>query len=378
MIPARLEAGDGAVALIASRVFGWMLVANGDGLQMGMKEIRGGCVVGEYGWCELVHENPDVFLIRVPYPNITTSYTNCYLIRDGEESLLVDTGAPSEGAFSVLTEALDLIGAPREGMSFFLTHLHLDHAGLVDRVVPEGHPLHVSRVDYELMVESTGAQYRNEMRNQVAAEGVESAELQGFIRHGMGCESFLPEGLGISLVDPGDTIRVGSIEFRVIGTAGHTPGHLSLFEPSSGILLGGDHVLFVVSPVLGIRPGIRDTMKTYIANLRKLEPMGVTKLFHSHGPIRDDWADRAEWLACHQERRLANAAQVIAENPGLTGEEVVRRMKWSARMDEWESIPLPKRWCIMECGIVTFDCLVGDGVVRRDLDAGGVYRYYVE
>lgn len=343
---------------------------------MTSRGIAEGCVVGEGGWCELIHEDPDVYLIRVPYPNITTNSTNCYLIRDGEDSMLVDTGAPSKRALAVLMEAIDLIGAPRNRMSFFLTHLHLDHAGLVDCAVPPDRPLFVSRLDYELMVASMGADYRDDMRRQVAAEGVESDELQSFVRYGLGCESFLPEGFDISLVDPGDVIRVGSIDLDVIGTAGHTPGHLSLFEPSNGILFGGDHVLFVVSPVLGVRPGICDTMKTYIANLRKLEPMGVTRLFHSHGPLRDDWAERAEWLARHQERRLADAARIIAEKPGMTGEEVIRSMKWSARMDEWEKIPLPKRWCIMECGIVALDCLAGDGMVRRDLDSAGVYRYY--
>ena len=345
---------------------------------MNDKNVRTGCEVGEGGWCELVHEAPDVFLIRVPYPNITTNSTNCYLICDGDESLLIDTGAPSEGGLRALEEALDLIGAPKERMSFFLTHLHMDHAGLVDRVVPADRPLYVGRVDYETTAQFSTPEYRESMRALIEAEGVESYELSGFVRNGLGFESFLPPEFDIETVDPGDIIRVGSYELQVIDTAGHTPGHLSLFEPRSGVFFGGDHVLFVVSPVLGVCPGAADTLATYIANLRKLEGMDISKLLHSHGKLRDDWLERAQWLAHHHEKRAADTAEIISRCPGLTGEGVVRRMKWSAKTDVWDKIPIAKRWCIMECGMATLEYLVTTDKVRRDQDASGVYRYFAE
>ena len=48
---------------------------------------------------EQVFHAPDVYLVQVPFENISTSATNCYVIMDGGEALVVDTGAPSdEGA----------------------------------------------------------------------------------------------------------------------------------------------------------------------------------------------------------------------------------------------------------------------------------------
>ena len=41
-----------------------------------------------------INSGPDVYLVRVPFLNISTSETNCYLICDGGECLAVDTGAP--------------------------------------------------------------------------------------------------------------------------------------------------------------------------------------------------------------------------------------------------------------------------------------------
>ena len=43
-----------------------------------------------------INAAPDVFLVEVPFPNLSTSSTNCYVVRDGDESLVVDTGAPSD------------------------------------------------------------------------------------------------------------------------------------------------------------------------------------------------------------------------------------------------------------------------------------------
>ena len=42
-----------------------------------------------------VHSDPDVFEVRVPFQNISTNDTNCYIVKDGDDVLVVDTGAPS-------------------------------------------------------------------------------------------------------------------------------------------------------------------------------------------------------------------------------------------------------------------------------------------
>jgi glyoxylase-like metal-dependent hydrolase (beta-lactamase superfamily II) len=41
-------------------------------------------------------------------------------------------------------------------------------------------------------------------------------------------------------LDPGDRLFAGNAEWQVIATPGHTPNHLSLFQPDEGILIVGD------------------------------------------------------------------------------------------------------------------------------------------
>ena len=55
-----------------------------------------------------------------------------YIVKDGDETLVIDTGAPSDEGFAILDAALTELDVDRTRMRFFLTHLHLDHAGLVD------------------------------------------------------------------------------------------------------------------------------------------------------------------------------------------------------------------------------------------------------
>ena len=98
-----------------------------------------------------INAAPDVFLVEVPFPNLSTSSTNCYVVRDGDEALVVDTGAPSDEAACALETALREIGVDKANARFFLTHLHLDHAGLVNRVALPGSAVYASKTDLDAM-----------------------------------------------------------------------------------------------------------------------------------------------------------------------------------------------------------------------------------
>ena len=62
--------------------------------------------------------------------------------------------------------------------------------------------------------------------------------------------------------------------------------------------------------------------------------------------------------------------------PGLSGEEVVRAIKWNVPFERWEDISFMQRWCIVMEGLVFLNHLVGRGLVRREEDEAGVRRYF--
>ena len=118
-----------------------------------------------------INSSPDVYLVRVPFLNISTSETNCYLICDGGECLAVDTGAPTPEGAALLDAAIDELGIDKAHMSFFLTHLHMDHAGLIDHVAPKEAPIALSLTDFNLMAASSDVEYLRITEAQVSAEG---------------------------------------------------------------------------------------------------------------------------------------------------------------------------------------------------------------
>src|SRR5947207_6792566 len=67
-------------------------------------------------------------------------------------------------------------------------------------------------------------------------------------------------------VHHGERLRLGGREWFVVHTPGHTVDHLCLWDPESGTLLTGDHVLPSITPhVSGVRKA--DSLKSYLATL---------------------------------------------------------------------------------------------------------------
>lgn len=269
-----------------------------------------------------VHHDPDVLEVRVPFQNISTNDTNCYIVKDGDETLVIDTGAPSDEGFAILDAALTELDVDRTRMRFFLTHLHLDHAGLVDRLALPGAKLYVSPVDFESVRASRAASSYDAARRAFTAEGVPPSDASGYARYAVEPRLFDASRLELVASCDGDAIEVGRYRFRVVETPGHTPGHLALYEPESRILFGGDHVLFVISPSIALFPDGADGLQAYLDSLDKVRALRCEKLFVAHGEPRDDFDERIGWLRDHHLERLEETCGIVRDRPGLAGEEV--------------------------------------------------------
>lgn len=323
-----------------------------------------------------VHSGPDVFEVKVPFANVSTSATNCFVVMDGGEALVVDTGAPTDEGAAVLDASLDELGIDRARATFFLTHLHLDHAGLVDRIVPDGAPVLMSAVDFEAARASRASTAFDASRRRLLAEGVGAGDASGYARYAVEPPLFDPGRVRATFVSEGDEVAVGRFRFRVIEVPGHTPGHLALFEPDSGVLFGGDHVLFVISPSIALFPDGADGLQAYLDSLDKVRALRCEKLFVAHGEPRDDFDERIGWLRDHHLERLEETCGIVRDRPGLAGEEVIRAIKWNVPYPTWEEISFVQRWCIVTEGVVILNHLVGSGAIRREKDESGINRYF--
>lgn len=325
----------------------------------------------------LIHRDPDVYALSIPFMNISTSATNCYFIRDGNDLLVVDTGAKTDEGYQILSSALDELCDETTSISFFLTHFHLDHAGLVDSVIYPDSKLYVSAEEYrrtrlEMRVLRSEETYRI-IKQTGASE--EEASLGRRIRLDDG--SFVGDEHTIALVEEGDYIVVGSFRLQVIDTSGHTSGHVSLLEPKSGIFIGGDHMLFVISPSIDLFKTEKTAFQTYIDNLTKLKSMPIRHFLVAHGDIKDDFVERIDWLLDHQNNRLAETYASIAAEPGLRGIEAIKSLKWNVPAGSWDGVSALQRVIIILQGLVLLAQLESEGRIVKELDNLGYYRYWL-
>ena len=137
--------------------------------------------------------------------------TNCYIVVDGKEAMVIDPGGEPEK----IIEMLDSLGI-NELKYIYLTHCHGDHfGGLLALKEKKGGKVLIHRDDSEGL-------YKPEI-SMTYYIGMDDIKLEADSR-----------------VDEGDKIHVGSLEFRVIHTPGHTKGGTCLYCKEESLLFSGD------------------------------------------------------------------------------------------------------------------------------------------
>jgi glyoxylase-like metal-dependent hydrolase (beta-lactamase superfamily II) len=327
---------------------------------------------------EQLHTNPDIYTINVPFQNVSFSGTNCFVIVSGDESLIIDPGAAGSTGLEVLLNALEEIGVNLETSSVFLTHLHLDHAGLVSRFLPSGATVYLNRTDYETTLPENAGSLSDSVCSRLLAEGILETEVREFARWYKSYDYFDVSRYSLAFTEDNDVISVGEHDFRVIGTPGHTTGHQSLFHEESGIFFAGDHVLAVISPGIELSSVDTDPYQTNLDSLKRTRAMPIKRLLYAHGELGGDFNGRIDWLIEHLGDRRIETLAIIRDNPGLSGYQVIQAITWNVPYANWEDIPVPQRGAILAEGATVLDSIIALGDVERREDADGLRRYYAK
>jgi glyoxylase-like metal-dependent hydrolase (beta-lactamase superfamily II) len=135
--------------------------------------------------------------------------TNCYIIYDQKNALIVDPGGDAE---QIVTYIDQVKAAP---CAILLTHAHFDHIGAVDQLRSHfGIPVYLHEEEAEWLV---------------------NPELNGSHRFtGNEISTARPD----QLLVPG-TVKIASFTFEAVHTPGHSPGSVSfIFHPEKTVFSG--------------------------------------------------------------------------------------------------------------------------------------------
>jgi glyoxylase-like metal-dependent hydrolase (beta-lactamase superfamily II) len=156
-------------------------------------------------------------------------FINSYALVDDDGSVtLIDCGV--KRAPAAIVKGLTAMGKhPHDVQRIVLTHAHSDHAGgaaeMINLTGVGGVTVHVGDADY----------VREGRRPPVDTStrlGAVFARLPG--------GDFAPAAVDAELTD-GELLDVAG-GLRVLHTPGHSPGHISLLHPSTGVLITGDAI----------------------------------------------------------------------------------------------------------------------------------------
>ena len=214
-----------------------------------------------------VFSNPDVYCVRVPFVNLDSGESNCYIVRDGGDCLVVDPGAANEVGMRRVRNALFELGVAPGKCEVFLTHTHFDHAESTRVLFPGGTCVYVSEVGFE---------ERSPIRAEAARElfvwrmlkmGATLADAEEYSRNDYE-PTFLPAGaFDYRFVREGDEVYVGRFVFDVVEVPGHTLDLVCLVGRDGAPSFTGDEVIFGTTPSVDAPFDDEDALALYMEGL---------------------------------------------------------------------------------------------------------------
>jgi glyoxylase-like metal-dependent hydrolase (beta-lactamase superfamily II) len=199
---------------------------------------------------------------------------NPYLIVDADGLTVIDTGLPRSQK-KILAYVASLGKRAQDVKRIIITHADFDHVGgLAALQAATGARTYASKIEADAI--AMGKSSREIKATGFSLRRVFFALMRPFMK-------LKPFQVDEILVE-GQTLPVlGGL--RVIETPGHTPGHVSLFAPSVGVLFCGDSMVSDEHGLQGSRPGITWDETRARESERKQAALGAHIVGSGHGPV---------------------------------------------------------------------------------------------
>ncbi|MDP1511430.1 MBL fold metallo-hydrolase [Paenibacillus sp. CMAA1739] len=248
-------------------------------------------------------------------------WVNSYVLKGQYGFTIVDPGPRNLDTEAEWAYVFQQLGMSFEDISdIVVTHHHPDHYGLAGWMQQQGQArVHMSaRSHKEAMMmwadpESTTAMEKRLpsffVQHGFPLEQVSALEVhmqQAYLQVNPQPEiTFIPVGINTRLEWAGRS-------WMPVETGGHAPGHVSLYEPNSGVILCGDAVLPQISPNISLLPGSdAQPLKSYIDGLQCLGELEVAWAYPGHRNPFGYFRERTQALLAHHEERLEKFQQLI-------------------------------------------------------------------
>ncbi|MEM3220132.1 MAG: MBL fold metallo-hydrolase [Thermoplasmata archaeon] len=313
-----------------------------------------------------------IYRVKVPLPKSPLRFVNSYIVM-GNIPLIIDTGFNNDESFEVLNNAIEELGI--KNMMFFVTHIHADHIGLIGRYLNNS-GIFISQEEYKIIEESSSSNdYWIKMNEYLIKNGFPKEELElAFNSLNKIFIGTYPNLLSMKFLPmkEEEKIIVNGMNFSVINTPGHSPGHACLYNNENGIIFSGDHILFTITPNITWWPSMEDSLKNYMDSLKKIRDLKIEKTFPGHGEMGGNPKVRIEEILKHHEKRLEEIVNVM--DGELTPYEIASSIRWNLLNGEWNIFPKTQKYFALGETIAHLVYLERKNIVRK-FERNGIIYY---
>jgi glyoxylase-like metal-dependent hydrolase (beta-lactamase superfamily II) len=302
-----------------------------------------------------------LYRVEVPLPLNPLKSINSYFIKSPDRNLIIDTGMNLPECREALLSAITRLEIDLRQTDFFITHFHIDHLELAPHLATRTSKIYLNNKEAAML-------YSPRAWETYCAfflkYGFPENELQQMQQSSM-AQAYRSGGfkLGFTGINDKDVLEVGDYSLLCIETAGHSPGHICLYEPVKKILISGDHVLFDITPNITSAPGMENALDEYSKNLDKIYPLEVNLVLPGHRSIQSNHRKRILELKEHHRTR-ANEILAVLDQEAQTAFQIAPRVTWDVSYSSWEQFPIPQKFFALGEVVAHLKFLEEEGVLR--------------
>lgn len=313
-----------------------------------------------------------VFPVIVPERSSLRS-VNFYLVKRENSLTLIDAGWNNDDCWVALNSTLKNNGfALKDLTEIILTHHHIDHIGLVNRITAS-HPLPVYAHPDSIPRLKRNKDFL-EMRAEFYAKLYQE---MGCAEHGERQIAFLKSAMHNNKDNAlqADIIGITTKQlwnFTIIDAPGHAPDQILFYDKKQNWLFAGDLLIEHISSNALVEPdffGNRlPTLTQHIASLKKVRDLNISLLFPGHGILIENPHALIGKKLENMEKKDNRLIQLI--EGGITTASKLAEAYYKNTYYEQFSL-------VMSEIIGHLDYLEAMGKIKKAM-FNGVWRYWVE
>jgi glyoxylase-like metal-dependent hydrolase (beta-lactamase superfamily II) len=208
---------------------------------------------------------------RIDEASANMAHSNVYLVIDGKELTIVDTGTP--GNAKKIVKYIQKIGhQPSDVTTIALTHFHMDHAGSVKELR--------DITNAKVAVHTEDADYVSGKKPLPKPKNILFRAVSSFVK---------PAPVQVDVIlKEGDKIA----NLAVIHAPGHTLGSICLLDEERKVLFVGDALRFDGSKISGSPEQFTVDMDKAIESIGKISTLNFDLMLCGHGePLKPNASD---------------------------------------------------------------------------------------